>query len=58
LSEAGGEKDVFQIDPMARLMLIEGLDEIGLTEQSLNLIEDFENRDQLRRPWAYLNDPR
>jgi 3-isopropylmalate/(R)-2-methylmalate dehydratase small subunit len=58
LSEAGGEKDVFKIDPMARLMLIEGLDEIGLTEQSLNLIEDFENHDQLRRPWVYLNDPR
>ena len=38
-------------------MLIEGLDEIGLTEQSLNLIEDFEHRDQLRRPWAYLSRP-
>jgi 3-isopropylmalate/(R)-2-methylmalate dehydratase small subunit len=58
LSETGGEKDVFKIDPMARLMLIEGLDEIGLTEQSLNLIEDFENRDQLRRPWVYFKDPR
>ena len=56
LSEAGREKDGFQIDPMARLMLIDGLDEIGLTEQSLSLIEDFEHRDQSRRPWAYLND--
>jgi 3-isopropylmalate/(R)-2-methylmalate dehydratase small subunit len=57
LSEAGGEKQGFQIDPMARSMLIEGLDEIGLTEQSLHHIEDFENRDQVRRPWAYLTDP-
>ena len=56
-SEAGSEKEVFQIDPMARSMLIEGLDEIGLTEQSLSHIEDFENRDRVRRPWAYLTDP-
>jgi 3-isopropylmalate/(R)-2-methylmalate dehydratase small subunit len=56
-SEAGREKEGFQIDPMARSMLIEGLDEIGLTEQSLKHIEDFENRDQVRRPWAYLADP-
>jgi len=57
LSGAGREKEVFQIDPIARAMLIEGLDEIGLTEQSLHHIEDFEHRDQLRRPWAYLVDP-
>jgi len=35
---------------------LEGLDEIGLTEQSLVGIASFEASDRKRRPWAYLDD--
>lgn len=46
--------ETFSVDPNARDMLLEGLDEIGLTEQSLDEITAFEKRDQERRPWVYL----
>jgi 3-isopropylmalate/(R)-2-methylmalate dehydratase small subunit len=46
----------FVIDPFSRRMLLEGLDEIGLTEQSLVGIASFEASDRKRRPWAYLDD--
>ncbi|MBL6700223.1 MAG: 3-isopropylmalate dehydratase small subunit [Luminiphilus sp.] len=44
----------FVIAPPARDMLLEGLDEIGLTERSLNRIAAFEANDRKRRPWAWL----
>jgi 3-isopropylmalate/(R)-2-methylmalate dehydratase small subunit len=46
--------ETFSVDPNARDMLLRGLDEIGLTEQSLDEITAFEKRDQERRPWVYL----
>ena len=46
----------FAIDPTARSMLLEGLDEIGLTEQQSDLIAAFEAADRQRRPWAYLSE--
>jgi len=48
------EKKVFSVDPTARDMLLKGLDEIGLTEQSIDLVSQFEEQDQIRRPWVYL----
>ena len=48
------DKKIFSVDPTARDMLLKGLDEIGLTEQSLDEITAFEKRDQARRPWVYL----
>ena len=48
------DKKVFSVDPTARDMLLKGLDEIGLTEQSMDLVVRFEEQDQARRPWAYL----
>jgi 3-isopropylmalate dehydratase small subunit len=35
-------------------MLLRGLDEIGLTEQTMDLVARFEEQDQARRPWVYL----
>ncbi len=46
----------FVIDPLSRTMLLEGLDEIGLTEQSLDSIAAFEASDRKRRSWVYLGD--
>ena len=47
-------KRVFSVDPTARDMLLKGLDEIGLTEQTMELVAHFEEQDQVRRPWVYL----
>lgn len=46
----------FAIDATARSMLLEGLDEIGLTEQQIDLIDAFEAADRARRPWAHLSE--
>ena len=53
-SDPEKEKKVFSVEPTARDMLLKGLDEIGLTEQSMDLVSRFEERDQARRPWVYL----
>ena len=53
-SDPEKEKKVFSVDPIARDMLLKGLDEIGLTEQSMDLVSRFEEQDQARRPWVYL----
>ena len=53
-SDPEKEKKVFSVDPTARDMLLKGLDEIGLTEQSMDLVSRFEEQDQVRRPWVYL----
>ena len=53
-SDPEKEKKVFSVDPAARDMLLKGLDEIGLTEQSMDLVTRFEEQDQARRPWVYL----
>ena len=45
---------IFEIDDQAKNMLLNGLDEIGLTEQLESEITAFENRDRKRRPWIYL----
>jgi 3-isopropylmalate/(R)-2-methylmalate dehydratase small subunit len=49
------DKKVFSVDPTARDMLLEGLDEIGLTEQAIDLVARFEEQDQALRPWVYLS---
>ena len=54
VSDPEKDKKVFSVDPAARDMLLKGLDEIGLTEQSMDLVTRFEEQDQARRPWVYL----
>ena len=53
-SDPEREKKVFSVESTARDMLLQGLDEIGLTEQSMDLVARFEEQDQTRRPWVYL----
>ena len=53
-SDPEKDKKVFSVDPTARDMLLQGLDEIGLTEQSMDLVSRFEEQDHARRPWVYL----
>lgn len=44
----------FEIEPLRRKALLEGLDEIGLTLLHEAQIADFQRRDRLRRPWIYV----
>ena len=54
-SDPDRDKKVFSVDLTARDMLLKGLDEIGLTEQSIDLVTRFEEQDQALRPWVYLS---
>ena len=43
----------FDIAPRAKKMLLEGLDEIGLTQALEPKIAAFQNADRQKRPWIY-----
>ena len=43
----------FEIEPLARESLLQGLDPIGVTLQRESEIAVFEARDRLARPWLY-----
>ncbi|MEM9837793.1 MAG: 3-isopropylmalate dehydratase small subunit [Pseudomonadota bacterium] len=43
----------FAIDDYPKRLLLEGLDPIGLTLQSSDLLDAFEARDREARPWVY-----
>jgi 3-isopropylmalate/(R)-2-methylmalate dehydratase small subunit len=49
----GGERLVFRTPPVLRRMLLEGLDEVGLTLSLTAEIGAFRAADEARRPWAY-----
>jgi 3-isopropylmalate/(R)-2-methylmalate dehydratase small subunit len=43
----------FEVSPRRRKMLLEGLDELGLTVAMEPKIAAFEAQDRQRRPWIY-----
>lgn len=43
----------FEIDPFRKRCLMEGLDDIGLTEEKSSFTKDFEKRDAEKRPWLW-----
>lgn len=43
----------FEIDALQRRMLLEGLDDIGVTLLQSDAISAFQARDRSRRPWIY-----
>ncbi|MBI3371187.1 MAG: 3-isopropylmalate dehydratase small subunit [Betaproteobacteria bacterium] len=51
---AQGEEITFEVEPLRRRMLLEGLDEIGLTLEHEAEIAAFQNRDRGVRPWLYV----
>lgn len=53
----GGAQTAFRIDPAQRMMLLEGLDAVGLTLKHQAQIEAHIARDRSARPWAYLPAP-
>jgi 3-isopropylmalate/(R)-2-methylmalate dehydratase small subunit len=51
--EAGGRVWPFDIDPLRRQMLLQGLDEVGGTLLEDNLIRAWQAADRQRRPWVW-----
>jgi 3-isopropylmalate/(R)-2-methylmalate dehydratase small subunit len=49
-----GEALAFEIEPLRKRALLEGLDEIGLTQLREADIAEFQRKDRSRRPWVYV----
>lgn len=43
----------FDIDPFRKLCLLEGLDDIGLTQKKADKIEDYEEKRKHSQPWLF-----
>jgi 3-isopropylmalate/(R)-2-methylmalate dehydratase small subunit len=50
---AGGQRYGFEIDPNRKRMLVEGLDDIGLTLAEAEKIRAFEQAHRERMPWLF-----
>ena len=46
----------FELDSFKKKCLIEGLDDIGLSMEKINYIDDFEKKIEANRPWLINND--
>jgi 3-isopropylmalate/(R)-2-methylmalate dehydratase small subunit len=53
ISRADGEKVPFAIDPFRKHCLLNGLDDIGLTEAKAAAIDAYEAAARLARPWQF-----
>ncbi|WP_421738095.1 3-isopropylmalate dehydratase small subunit [Caulobacter sp.] len=51
---ADGTRHAFSVDPADRLMLLEGLDAVGLTLKRLDTIRRFETDHKSARPWLFI----
>ena len=49
-----GEEIGFEIEPLRKKALLEGLDEIGMTRLREAEIAAFQQKDRLKRPWVYV----
>ncbi len=52
ITRPNGEKVPFDVDPFRKHCLLNGLDDIGLTLEKGNDIDNFEGKDGQARPWA------
>ena len=46
----------FEVDAFKKKCLIEGLDDIGLSMEKINYIDDFEKKLKANKPWLIKND--
>ena len=46
----------FDIDSFKKKCLVEGLDDIGLSMEKINFIDDFEKKLEVNKPWLINND--
>ena len=55
--ENNEQKEItFEIDPVKKKCLIEGLDDIGMTLNKSSSISDFENNQAKKTPWLYRSE--
>ena len=52
----GNEIVNFEVDGFKKKCLLEGLDDIALSMEKINLVENFENKVKEDRPWLLKND--
>lgn len=48
-----GLRHGFSVEARRREAMLQGLDEIGVTRKQVAAIDDFQARDQKKRPWVY-----
>ena len=53
VARPNGEEIPFQIDPLRRHLMLNGLDDIGQTMQHAPAIDSFESRQRAAQPWLY-----
>jgi 3-isopropylmalate/(R)-2-methylmalate dehydratase small subunit len=53
ISRPDGESVHFDIDPFRKHCLLNGLDDIGLTEQKAAAIASYEAKNRLEKPWQW-----
>jgi 3-isopropylmalate/(R)-2-methylmalate dehydratase small subunit len=53
ISRPDGEKVHFELDAFRKHCLLNGLDDIGLTEQKTTDIGAYEEKAKLQRPWQF-----
>ena len=53
ISRPDGEKVSFEIDPFGKHCLLNGLDDIGLTQQKAGAIRSYEEKSRLAQPWLW-----
>ena len=54
--EFGNKVVKFELDSFKKKCLIEGLDDIGLSMEKINYIDDFEKKLEANKPWLINND--
>ena len=52
----GNKIEKFELDSFKKKCLIEGLDDIGLSMEKINYIDDFEKKLEANKPWLIKND--
>lgn len=53
ISGPDGGSVSFEVDPFRKHCLLEGLDDIGLTQQKAEKIDSFEDKQKSTQPWLY-----
>ena len=53
ISRPDGETVPFDVEPFRKHCLLNGLDDIGLTEQKAEAIRSYEEKGRLTRPWQW-----
>ncbi len=51
--QAGGQTYSFEVDPFRKHCLLNGLDDIGLTEEKIDAIAAYEDAGRRQAPWLY-----